>query len=146
MDWRKATSRPGPLAPGVRESRRIVGRYRLEAVDIETGAQFEDAVAFAAWPMELRETATGPRLRFPTGEEPCGIPLRALQARDDDALLMAGRCISCSHEAQASVRVIGTCLATGEAAGLAAALKVLHGACDAAAVNAAREKIAHEHS
>ncbi|MEP6667938.1 MAG: FAD-dependent oxidoreductase [Chthoniobacter sp.] len=134
-----------PARAGVRESRRIVGCYRLEAEDLERGAQFEDTVAYAAWPMELRETATGPRLRFPTGEEPCGIPLRALHARDDEALFMAGRCISCSHEAQASVRVIGTCLATGEAAGLAAALKVLHGEGDAAAVNAAREKIVHEH-
>ncbi|HSI11925.1 MAG TPA: FAD-dependent oxidoreductase, partial [Chthoniobacter sp.] len=135
-----------PARAGVRESRRIMGRYRLEMEDIERGAQFDDTVAFAAWPMELRETATGPRLRFPTGEEPCGIPLRSLQARDDASLFMAGRCISSSHEAQASVRVIGTCLATGEAAGLAAALKVLHGDCDAAAVMAAREKIAHEHS
>jgi hypothetical protein len=134
-----------PARAGVRESRRIVGRYRLEADDLERGAQFDDTVAFAAWPMELRETATGPRLRFPTGEAPCGIPLRSLRARDDAALFMAGRCISCSHEAQASVRVIGTCLATGEAAGLAAALKVLHGECDAAAVKAAREKIVHEH-
>jgi hypothetical protein len=134
-----------PVRAGVRESRRIVGRYRLETEDIERGTQFDDAVAFAAWPMELRETATGPRLRFPTGDEPCGVPLRALQARDDEALFMAGRCLSCSHEAQASVRVIGTCLATGEAAGLAAAWKVLHGACDAIAVNAAREKITHEH-
>lgn len=134
-----------PARAGVRESRRIVGRYRLETEDIEHGAQFDDTVAFAAWPMELRETATGPRLRFPTGDEPCGIPLRSLQARDDATLFMAGRCISCSHEAQASVRVIGTCLATGEAAGLAAALKVLHGKCDAAAVKTAREKIANEH-
>jgi len=134
-----------PVRAGVRESRRVVGRYRLEAGDLERSAQFPDAVAFAAWPMELRETATGPKLRFPATEEPCGIPLRALRARDDDTLLVAGRCISCSHEAQASVRVIGTCLATGEAAGLAAALQVLHGGGDAEAVNAARMKIAHEH-
>jgi hypothetical protein len=133
-----------PVRAGVRESRRIVGRYWLEAEDIVRGGEFPDTVAFAAWPMELRETATGPRLRYPTGEEPCGIPLRALRARDDEGLFAAGRCISCSHEAQASVRVIGTCLATGEAAGLAAALKALHGDCDATAVRAAREKIAHE--
>jgi hypothetical protein len=134
-----------PARAGVRESRRIVGRYRLETADLEQGAQFSDAVAFATWLMELRETAKGPRLRFPTGDEPCAIPLRALRAAQDEALFMAGRCISCSHEAQASVRVIGTCLATGEAAGLAAALQVRHGGCDAAAVNAARAKIAHEH-
>ncbi|HEY3901096.1 MAG TPA: FAD-dependent oxidoreductase [Chthoniobacter sp.] len=127
-----------PARAGVRESRRIVGRYRLEGSDLESGAQFPDSVAFAAWPMELRETARGPRLRFPEGDAPCGIPLRALRARDDKALFMAGRCISCTHEAQASVRVIGTCLATGEAAGLAAALQVLHRECDAAAIRAAQ--------
>jgi hypothetical protein len=131
-----------PRQIGVRESRRVVGRYRIEAEDIECGAQFPDTVAHAAWPMELRETARGPRWRFPSGANPCGVPLRALRARDDDALFMAGRCLSCSHEAQAALRVIGTCLATGEAAGLAAALKVSDGECEAAAVNAARRKIA----
>src|SRR6185436_18620399 len=101
--------------------------------------QFFDQVAFAAWPIELRETASGPRLRFPTGEQPAGIPLRALRAKQDPALFMAGRCISCSHEAQASIRVIGTCLATGEAAGIAAALTALKGSCDASRV---RERMA----
>jgi hypothetical protein len=134
-----------PARAGIRESRRIVGRYRLEDADIEVGATFPDTVAYAAWPMELRETARGPRLRFPVGYAACGIPLRALRARDDDSLFMAGRCISCSHEAQASVRVIGTCLATGEAAGLAAGLQVLHRDCDAAAVLAERARISHEH-
>jgi hypothetical protein len=132
-----------PARAGVRESRRILGRYRLESADLENGASFPDEVAYAAWPMELRETARGPRLRFPTNNQPCGIPLQSLRAREDDAFFMAGRCLSCSHEAQASVRVIGTCLATGEAAGLAAALQVLHGGCDAAAILAAREK--HEY-
>ena len=131
-----------PARAGVRESRRIIGRARVETSDILEGTQFPDTVACAAWPIELRETAEGPRLRFPTGAEPCGIPLRALRARDDASLFAAGRCIACSHEAQAAVRVIGTCLATGEAAGLAAALQVAHGDAEAAAVNAAREKIA----
>jgi len=131
-----------PARMGVRESRRVIGRYRIEAEDIERGAEFEDAVAFAAWPMELRETARGPRWRFPTGARPCGIPLRALRAKEDDALFMAGRCLSCAHEAQASLRVIGTCMATGEAAGLAAALKVFHGECDASGVLTARAQIA----
>ncbi len=131
-----------PSRAGVRESRRIVGRYRLETADVATGAQFDDTVAFAAWPMELRENIQGPKLRFPTGENPCGVPLRSLQARGDDALFVAGRCISSSHEAQASLRVIGTCLATGEAAGLAAALKALQTDGDAAVIRAARTRIA----
>ena len=131
-----------PARVGVRESRRIAGRHRIEAADIVAGAEFADTVAYSAWPMEFRETASGPRLRFPVEERSCGVPLRALRARDDERLFMAGRCLSCSHEAQAALRVIGTCLATGEAAGLAAALFAAQGDCDAATVREARERIA----
>jgi hypothetical protein len=107
-----------PARIGIRESRRIVGEYRMEAADLERGATFPDAVALATWPMELRETNRGPRLRY---GQPCEIPLRALRFRDHPHCFMAGRCLSASHEAQASLRVIGTALATGEAAGRAAA-------------------------
>ncbi len=131
-----------PGRAGVRESRRVIGRYRIETADVAAGAEFPDTVAHSAWPMELRETASGPKLRFPAEGRNCGVPLRALRARDDESLFVAGRCLSCSHEAQASLRVIGTCLATGEAAGLAAALQVAHGACDAKGVLAARTQIA----
>ncbi len=127
-----------PARVGVRESRRLVGRSRLAEVDLLRGAQFPDGVALATWPMELRETNTGPRLRYPENGRACEIPLGALRARDHDRLFMAGRCISCSHEAQASIRVIGTCLATGESAGLAAALALMHGDVDSLAVRAAR--------
>lgn len=120
-----------PARVGIRESRRILGQYRLETVDIENGVSFPDAVASASWPIELREAATGPRLRYPRDNRPCDIPLRSLRARDSDHFFMAGRCISCSHGAQASIRVIGTCLATGEAAGIAAALVAKNGECDA---------------
>lgn len=113
------TAEPAQL--GIRESRRVVGRYRLEAEDLARGARFDDAVALATWPMELRETARGARMRYPENGEPCEIPLRALRFRDRENCFVAGRCMSCSHEAQASLRVIGTCLATGEAAGIAAA-------------------------
>jgi len=131
-----------PARVGIRESRRVIGEYRLEGDDVVNAAQFQDAVAVAAWPIELRETASGPRLRFPPSGNPCEIPLRSLRARHDEALFVAGRCISCSHEAQASVRVIGTCLATGEAAGFAAALQAKNGRVTAAEVVAAREKSA----
>jgi hypothetical protein len=130
-----------PARVGVRESRRITGRYRLEAADLEQSATFEDAVAAAAWPMELRETNRGAQLRFPANGRPCDIPLRALRFRDHDRLFMAGRCISCSHEAQASIRVIGTCLATGEAAGLAAALYASTRECEAEKVRSLRERL-----
>ncbi|HEX8310639.1 MAG TPA: FAD-dependent oxidoreductase [Chthoniobacteraceae bacterium] len=130
-----------PAQVGIRESRRITGRYRIEAADLAESANFEDAVAVAAWPIELRETNRGARLRYPHQGRPCDIPLRALRFRDLDHYFVAGRCISCSHEAQASIRVIGTCLATGEAAGFAAALQALNGGCDAAEIRAARERV-----
>jgi hypothetical protein len=111
-----------PARVGVRESRRAIGERRIATEDVEAGAVFPDAVALATWPIELREQATGPRLRYPRDGRPTEVPLAALRARDVAGLFVAGRCISASHEAQASLRVIGTCLATGEAAGLAAAL------------------------
>ncbi len=110
-----------PARVGIRESRRVVGEARLEAEDILRGATFPDAVALSTWPIEMRERATGPRLRFPEGNRPCEVPLGALRARGFANLFTAGRCLSSSHEAQAALRVIGTCLATGESAGLAAA-------------------------
>lgn len=109
-----------PTRPGVRESRRAQGRYELTGDDIRHGTQFEDGVALATWPMEFRERPTGARLVYPEGP-PAQIPLRALQHRDVPNLFMAGRCLSATHEAQASIRVMGTCFATGEAAGRAAA-------------------------
>ncbi|MES2568610.1 MAG: FAD-dependent oxidoreductase [Verrucomicrobiota bacterium] len=130
-----------PTRIGVRESRRIVGRYRLEAEDLIHGARFDDAIALATWPMEMRETNRGPRLRYPDNGQPCEIPLRALRARDHANLFAAGRCMASSHEAQASIRVIGTCLATGEAAGIAAALWAACGECDAEAIREQRKRI-----
>ncbi len=112
-----------PRRIGIRESRRIHGRYELTGKDLLDGAKFSDGVAHSAWPIELRETATGPKLRFP--RQPCEIPLRALQSRDLPGLYMAGRCMACDHEAHAALRVIGTCMATGEAAGAAAAAAAL---------------------
>ena len=70
--------------------------------------------------MEFRENTRGPRLRYPENNRPAGIPLRCLKPAGIDRLFVAGRCISTDHEAQASIRVMGTCFATGEAAGRAA--------------------------
>lgn len=105
-----------PARPGIRESRRAVGQYQLTSEDILQGAIFEDGVALATWPMELRESPRGPRWRYLEGDRPCQIPLRALRSASFSNVFVAGRCLSCDHEAQASIRVIGTCFATGEAA------------------------------
>jgi FAD dependent oxidoreductase len=107
---------------GVRESRRAIGRYQLTREDVVSGRKFEDGVARASWPIELwEEGRLGATYEFLADGTHYDIPLRCLQARDIDNLFIAGRCMSATHDALGSARVIGTCLATGEAVGRAAA-------------------------
>lgn len=54
-----------PDRVGVRDGRRVVGERHIETADAENGADVPDAVALSTWPIELREQATGPRLRYP---------------------------------------------------------------------------------
>jgi glycine/D-amino acid oxidase-like deaminating enzyme len=107
--------------PGIRESYHWKGQYTLTAEDLIEGGEFPDTVAYATWPIELRETTRGPKLRFFKQPVPSPIPLRCLTSAEIPGVYFAGRCISATHEALASVRVMGTCFATGQAAGLAAA-------------------------
>ena len=103
---------------GVRESRRIVGRHRLTREDVLGGRRFDDAVARAAWPIELwREGTAGAHYEYLADGDWYDVPLRCLQPEGIAGLVAAGRCISGTSEALGSARVIGTCLATGEAAG-----------------------------
>ena len=118
--WRDAYISHWPAQAGIRESRRWIGEYVLTGDDVLESRRFDDEIALATWPMEMRETAKGPKLRFPRNDLPAGIPLRCLKPAGIDRLFVAGRCISADHEAQASIRVMGTCFATGEAGGRAA--------------------------
>jgi len=116
------TAATGPFLaaePGVRETFRWLGQYTLTADDLLSGTEFPDTIAHATWPMELRETTRGPKLRF--FGKPAPIPLRCLVSAEIEGVFFAGRCLSATHEALASVRVMGTCFATGQAAGKAAA-------------------------
>jgi hypothetical protein len=107
---------------GVRESRRVIGRYQLTRQDVLSGRKFDDAVARAGWPIELwQEGQLGATYEYLEDGQTYDIPLRSLQARDVENLFIAGRCMSATHEALGSARVIGTCLATGDAIGMAAA-------------------------
>lgn len=109
---------------GVRESRRIVGSYVLNERDVLEGARFDDAVACCAWPMEDHAAGRATKwIWLPPGTY-FQIPLRALMLPGFDNLLVAGRCASATHGAQASIRVTAQCFAMGEAAGLAAAAAV----------------------
>ena len=113
---------------GVRESRRLIGRYQLTREDVLTGRTFDDAVARASWPIELwQDGQLGATYEYLEDGQTYEIPLRSLQARDIENLFVAGRCMSATHEALGSARVIGTCLATGDAVGMAAARKAARG-------------------
>jgi len=113
---------------GVRETRRIVGDYRLTADDVLAARKFEDVVARGAYPVDIHNPkGSGTVLkRLPEGEA-YDIPLRCLLPRGVDNLLVAGRCLSGSHEAHSSYRVMPSVMATGQAAGVAAALAARHG-------------------
>jgi hypothetical protein len=112
------------IAPmlGVRESRRIVGDYVLTAEDVIEGRTFADVVAMGGYHIDIhRPSGTWVESR---NVEAYGIPLRCLIARNVDGLMMAGKCLSATHEAVASTRVIPICMAQGQAAGTAAAMAV----------------------
>lgn len=117
----KAVIRTTPERIFHREGRRIRGNYALSARDILTCRKFSDGEVRAAWPMELWQPRKGASYRYPLDGDYYEIPLRCLTVRGFSNLFVAGRCISVSHEALASTRVIGCCIPLGEQAGLAAA-------------------------
>ncbi len=110
-----------PTKAGIRETARYRGDYTLTSEDLVASRRFEDEVALAGWPMEKRETARGPKFRYFDEPKPAGIPAGCLRSARLPGLFFAGRCLSADHEALASVRVMGTCMATGQAAGVMAA-------------------------
>ena len=115
--FKKCTVSVCPIKSTVSRSRRILGRYQLTARDILEAAEFPDTVSLSSWPLEVRGF---PKIKHPPHDKPSGIPLRCLISRDFENLLMAGRCMSSTHGAQGALRVVGTSLAMGQAAGLAA--------------------------
>jgi hypothetical protein len=116
-----------PTQLGVRETRRVVGEYVLTGEDVLGAARFEDAVACGAWPQEFHVRGKETEWRFLEPGAYYQVPYRSLLPRGVDNLLVAGRCISATHEALASTRVIAPSMAQGEAAGVAAALAAQKG-------------------
>ena len=107
---------------GVRESRRIVGEYMMTVEDILACRKFEDGIARGNYPVDIHNpSGTGTIMRHLPQDEYYSIPLRALIPQNAKNLLVAGRCISTTHEAQASIRVMPITCCIGEGAGVAAA-------------------------
>jgi hypothetical protein len=148
----QATSQVGP-----RESRQVIGDYVLTGDDVHNGSKFPDAVARGSWwvdihcplgntypvhlcviecprqeacPFWAAEHATTMRAKadlYPPDDDWYDIPYRCLTPQKIDNLLVSGRCISATHQGMAGARVMGTCIAIGEAAGASAALAVRDG-------------------
>lgn len=110
---------------GVRESRMIDGLYTLTVDDLKACVKFEDSIAACNYDIDIHNPeGTGTSHYYFKEGTYYTIPYRCLIPKDTDNLLVAGRCISGSHEAQASFRIMPTCCCTGQAAGTAAAVAV----------------------
>lgn len=107
---------------GARESRMIDGEYVLTETDLKDCVKFEDAIAAGNYDIDIHnpEGSGTSHYYFPAGTW-YTIPYRSLQPKNADNLLVAGRCISCTHAAQASIRIMPIVTTLGEAAGIGAA-------------------------
>src|SRR3954466_928278 len=111
---------------GIRETRRIVGHYVMTQEDVLGCRHFDDSIAVASYPIDIHRP----------GDEGCtliwcgdcyDIPYRSLLPQKVENLIVAGRCISTTHEAMGAIRVMATCMAMGEAAGRAAKMALRDG-------------------
>ncbi len=142
---------------GVRESRQVQGDYILTGDDVHQGRKFDDGIARSSywidihcplgkiypvhlcttdcierdkcpfWTAEHDKTMFAMADLYPPDDDWHDVPYRSLTAKGLDNLLVSGRCISATHEAMSAFRVMGTCMAIGQAAGTAAALAARSG-------------------
>ena len=113
---------------GVRETRHCHGEYLLTAEDLFSRREFEDTIGRGSHHMDV--TPLPKHLldaKFVKGRWYFNIPYRSLVAREVDNVLLAGRCISCTHEVSGCVRSTVQCMVTGQAAGTAAAMCAAEG-------------------
>jgi ribulose 1,5-bisphosphate synthetase/thiazole synthase len=108
---------------GVRETRRIIGEYILTKDDLINGAKFDDVIAVYDFPMDIHGPAGMEETHdWKLIKSSYEIPYRVLVPQKIDNILVGGRCISVDTQAHGSTRAMPCCMATGEAAGAAAAL------------------------
>jgi hypothetical protein len=116
-----------PNTVGIRESRRLMGGYVLTEDDLMGQREFEDGICYGSFFIDIHHI-DGPGMDSTMWRPPEGfkyqVPYRCLVPNGVENLLAAGRCISVTHVALGSTRVMVPCIATGEAAGVAAALSL----------------------
>ena len=113
---------------GIRESRRAVTDHIITNQECLMHAQFADAVCQSNYPVDIhgRKLNTYEILTY-SGKPYYEIPLRSLIVKDAQNLLVAGRNVGAEFVAQSSIRIMPTCRALGEAAGICAAMAVEKG-------------------
>lgn len=107
---------------GIRETRHIVGDYELTEEDVLSGASFEDGIACGTFAIDIHPPKGEKQIFSGSGKKVYEIPYRCLLPKDLENLWVAGRCISATHAAFGSARVMATCMAIGQGAGTAVAL------------------------
>jgi len=108
---------------GVRETRRIIGEYVMTEEDILMARKFPDVIARGSYPIDIHSpTGEGTIIKGPPPGASYDIPYRSLIPQKIDNLIIAGKCISATHEAHAAIRIIPIVVAIGQASGTAAAL------------------------
>lgn len=128
---------------GVRSGRRILGRARLTDKEVMDAKKSQDGIARGSWPMERWTRSPRPEMKYFAERDYYDIPLDCLRAVELENVLVAGRCLCAETGAMTSARVIGTALATGWAAGTAAAYQVAGKSVDEA-IAVVRKTLAQE--
>ena len=108
---------------GVRESRKLKGEHILTVEELFDRVMFDDSIALGNYDVDIHSpSGTGTLMIKFDRRYYYSIPYRSLLPKEFDNLLVAGRCISATHEAQSSVRIMPICACMGQAAGTAIAL------------------------
>ena len=113
--------------PGIRETRRIVSEYTLTEKDLLEGKNFHDTVALAGRHFDLSREGSESDQPFHDKDFSIEggitrIPYRSMIPRNTKNIIVAGRCIDAEGQALGPVRIMSTCFALGEAAGVAASI------------------------
>ena len=121
--FEKASICATAISIGVRESRKLVGEHVLTVEELKNCTRFPDAIALGNYDVDIHnpEGAGTSHYYFPDGAY-YTIPYSSFLPKELDNLLVAGRCLSATHEAQASVRIMPICATMGQAVGTAAAV------------------------
>lgn len=110
---------------GVRESRRIMGLYVLNEQDVIKARKFDDGIARSRYPIDIHNPAgSGTVIKHIKNDDYYEIPYRCLVPKKINNLLIGSRCISSTHEAHSSLRIMPVVSGIGESAGIAAAIAI----------------------